>query len=194
MTQETPSKLRLPISEMLPLGYLYLLILGIVSDSIYYGMLGVNIMSFSGILDVLLSPVVQMTDNLIVPIFIIAMPLFSYFYILLMDRVTKRLAKSNKKTQKLNLSMMDTWLFFTTFIIFSAFIGMGVGKGVAASNKMKAGNLSVKSKITFLDGKSLDVRVIGNNSSYIFYVVKNGKSVVISPVQNNVARIEKLPE
>lgn len=194
MAQNIPSKIKLSVSEMLPLGYLYLLILGIVSDSIYYGLLGINIISFSSVLDVLLSPVVQLTDNIIVPIFIIAMPLFSYFYIILMGRLTKHFVKPGQKTIKIQVSMVDTWLFFTMFIIFSAFIGMGVGKGIATSKKMKAGSLSLKNKITFVNGESINVNVVGNNSSYIFYVIRGGKSVITSPIQNNIIKIEKLTE
>ncbi len=45
------------IQDYLSLGYLYLVVVGILFDAIFYGILGINIIHYSSILDVLLSPI-----------------------------------------------------------------------------------------------------------------------------------------
>ena len=51
------------LQDYLSFGYLYLLLLGIVSESIYYGLLGVSVLSYSDVLDVLLSPLTQLENE-----------------------------------------------------------------------------------------------------------------------------------
>ncbi len=178
-------------SDLLPLGYLYLLIIGIVSDSIYYGLLGINIISYSTILDVLLSPVNQITDNYKVLLFIIILPAFAYFYVGLMRKwAEKKAAQSGKTVSVLAISPIQVWISFTAFVIFSAYIGIGLGKGVKTKERMENGELSPRHRLTLQDGKSLEVRIVGNNSSYIFYVAKNAKSVTVIPIQDNITKIE----
>ncbi len=182
-------------SDLLPLGYLYLLVLGIVSDSIYYGLLGINIISYSTILDVLLSPVSQITDNYKVLILIILLPAFAYFYMRLIRKwVEKKAEKSNKPIFALALSPIQLWLYFTAFVIFSGYVGLGLGKGTKMKERMESGDLLPRHRLTFQDGKSLEVRMVGNNSSYIFYVAKGAKSVTVVPIQDNITKIEMIED
>lgn len=184
-----------PLSDLLPLGYLYLLVLGIVSDSIYYSFLGINIISYSTILDVLLSPVSQIADNYKIFIFIIVLPAFAYFYTgLLRKWAAKKAAKSDKPVFILAISPIQIWLYFTAFVIFSAYIGLGLGKGAKIKERLESGKLSSTNVLTFQDGKSLEVRIVGNNSSYIFYVAKNSKSVTVVPIQDNITKIEMITD
>jgi heme/copper-type cytochrome/quinol oxidase subunit 2 len=191
--EQKKENITLPISEILPLGYLYLIVLGITSDSIFYGLLGVNIMSFSSILDVLLSPVVQLTSNIIIPIFIILVPFISYLTMQFIKKVNdKKKLEQKKNIINLNVSLRTSWLIFTAVMVFLAFIGLGVGRAVATKERLENGNFAARNKLTFQDGKTVEVRIIGNNSSYIFYVSKGGKSVIISPIQDNITKIEEL--
>lgn len=190
---KTTTSNAISFQDALPLGYLYLIVLGIVSDSIYYGILGINIMSFSSVLDVLLSPVSQITENYIITLIIIFIPLFSYFYSWWMQKITsKKKKETNKPKSGANLSPFQIWLVFTAFCIFGAFVGMGIGKGLATSKKMASGKLEVKHKITFNDGKTQSVHILGNNSAYIFFVGNEEKSPSITPIQGNIKKIEKL--
>jgi len=186
----------LSLRDALPLGYLYLIILGIFSDTIYYAILGINIMRFSTVLDVLLSPVSQITENYKSALFVVLIPAFSYFYSLLMQRFVKK-AQAKKQTKKqlavnLRLSPFQVWLMFTAFTIFSAYLGMGIGKGIATSRKMHSGKLDARHEITFNDNKTRKIRIVGNNSTYLFYVEDQEKTVTITPIEGNIKKIKKM--
>lgn len=53
----------LRVQDLLSLGYVYLLILGLARDTIYYGFLDVNILSYSSIGDILISPLAYLTRH-----------------------------------------------------------------------------------------------------------------------------------
>lgn len=190
--------------DYLSFGYLYLLLLGVASDSIFYGMVGVNIISYSTILDVLLSPIVRLTDNLIFPGFIILMPAAGYFYIKLMIAL-----EAKKRELKIKAAGPDTvipepktsqltirtlWFGFTCLIIFSAFIGHGVGAGFKQSQHLKEGTFKVDHQIEFQDGREQQVKVLGNNSEYVFYVQPGEQTVRISPIKETINAIRELSE
>ncbi len=183
-----------PFTEYLPLGYIYLILLGIVSDSIYYGILGVNIMSYSNVLDVLLSPIVNITSNLVLAVTFVGLPLFCYLYLLLIRKLTAK--KDNTETNKKNfftsLSFTQLWVVLTAFSVFSAFMGLGLGGGFATKKSLERKDFNLTHKLSFNDGETIQAKVIGNNGSYVFYVLKNQSQVVVSPIQNNIKKIEKI--
>lgn len=183
-----------PFTEYLPIGYIYLILLGIVSDSIYYGILGINIMSYSNILDVLLSPIINITSNLVLAIVFIGLPLFCYFYLLLIKKLSEK--KKNAATQKKNLftslSFIQVWVILTAFSIFSAFMGLGLGGGFATKKSLESKDFNLSHKLSFNDGETIRVKVIGNNGSYIFYVLKDQSQVIVSPILNNIKKIETI--
>ena len=69
------------IQEYLSLGYLYLLILGVISDAIYYQFLHINILHYTTVLDVLLSPIARITSHLLIPLIIVLGTFFTYFLV-----------------------------------------------------------------------------------------------------------------
>ena len=187
--------------DYLSFGYLYLLLLGVVSDSIYYGMVGINIISYSTILDVLLSPIVRLTDNIVLPLVIIVLPVLGYFY----TRLIMFLEKKKKEKQMLKdgyvepkpnvfdkLSMKTIWFMFTCLIIFTTFMGYGVGGGSKQKERLASGNAKPDTELFYQDGRSEKVRVIGNNSEYIFYIQQNAKKVSVSPIKENIRLIREL--
>lgn len=177
---------RLSLADMLPLGYLYLLLLGIASDSIYYGLLGINFISYSNVLDVLLSPLVHLTDSLSFPAIIIGIPLVLYG---LIKWDHKRKAKAEKPSPA---PSMLVWLLLSAWVIFSAFIGFGLGGGFKMQERLRAGEIKPNHAITFTSGQAVEVKLIGHNSGYLFYVEPGDSTVTIAPVQGNVVRIEQL--
>jgi len=179
------------ISDYLPFGYLYLLLLGIASDSIYYGLLGINIISYSSVLDVLLSPIARLTSNIVFPLIVIVLPFFNYFYL---KFVKSRMAKSSsgKKPSKLALLPLPTlWVGFTALIIFSTYMGNGIGAGMAVKKRLDERSIRADYTLTFKDNEVLDVRLVGNNSGYIFYIIEGQDVVTVSPIPYNVKRIEE---
>lgn len=187
--------------DYLSFGYLYLLLLGVVSDSVYYGMVGINIISYSTILDVLLSPVVRLTDNIVLPLVVIVLPVLGYFYtrfIIFLERKNKekKMLKDGYVEPKPNvfetLSTKTIWFMFTCLIIFTTFMGYGVGGGSKQKERLESGNATPDTELFFQDGQSEKVRVIGNNSEYIFYIQENATKVSVSPIKDNIRLIREL--
>jgi len=42
-----------------------------------------------------------------------------------------------------------------------------------------------------MDGESIDVKIIGQNSLYLFYIVEDSSSIIIYPIESNVKKIKK---
>jgi hypothetical protein len=179
------------IQDIFSFGYLYLLILGIVGDSIYYGIVGVNIISYSNVLDVLLSPIVHLTSSLQFPIVIIGLPGLLYLYVLFLRRVLSR-SEKHRSSFINRLPLGRAWAIITATAIFSAYMGYGLGGGFALKNALVEGKIQTNHRITFKSGEEVEAKLVGNNSAFIFYVIEGGTAVSISPLQDNVARIEKI--
>lgn len=178
------------LTDYLPFGYLYLLVLGIASDSIYYGMLGINIMSYSSILDVLLSPIASLTSNLVFPIVVIGMPLLNYFYLkFALARMTRN--PKHRPSRLASLPFNTLWLFFSGLVIFSAYIGYGIGAGQIVKKKLREKTLTADHIITYTNNDYQSVRKIGNNSGYVFYIEEGKDIVSVSPIPYNIKKIEE---
>lgn len=186
------------VQDFLSFGYLYLLLLGIVSDSIYYGMAGINIISYSSVLDVLLSPIVRLTDNLVFPIVIFLTPAVLYWWLKFIKKMEeKKKAKKKEGNEKpagitVSLSSRNMWLFFTALVIFSAFIGYGLGGGHSIQQSLEEGDIKTNHRITFQDGQTAEVKLVGNNSEYVFYIMQDSAVVTVSPIKETIRSIEEL--
>ncbi len=67
-------------THYLPLGYLYLVILGIFRETITFYKLGVNYLSYASVMDVLLSPVAAITEDPLISGTVALYALFFYIY------------------------------------------------------------------------------------------------------------------
>ncbi|NJK83951.1 MAG: hypothetical protein HC912_09240 [Saprospiraceae bacterium] len=108
------------VQDYLSIGYLYLLILGILSDSIYYGMLGINILSYSTILDVLLSPIVKLTDNILLAAAIMVPTSFYLLLFYLQKQSTEKMKQSYfSKISNTPLKRSSYFLLWLSFVFTS---------------------------------------------------------------------------
>ena len=188
---ENKSKVELPsikingFQDYISMGYLALLLMGIFRETIYYRILGVNILSYSSLIDVLLSPIALLTEHIVIIVsLIVIVGFFTYF-----------LNRKNKSDEKKTLIY---WLFVSTPLFLMAFFGMIVGntisKGIKAKNKIKAKEYKMNHQILFNDNEKIDVKIIGQNSDYVFYVTESNDQISISPIKENIKKIEKLKE
>lgn len=180
-----------PPGEMLPLGYLYLLMLGIASESIHFGLLGVNVLDYSNVLDVLLSPVALVTDQLLVLAVFIGIPLILVPYL----KLGRWLA--NKKPTEKNRTFREQplgkiWLPMCVLALFVAFVGLGVGQGLKQGKELRAGELESNTRLTFSDDTSIEAYMVGVNSGYVFYVEPGATKVTISPIADNIRSLRAL--
>ncbi len=182
------------IQDYLSLGYIYLLLLGITTDSIYFGFLGINILEYSTIVDVILSPIIYLTKSLAFPIVIFLTPVLG---LMLTSFLNKKKVSDNEETvhwtkKKVSLKPNKVMILFIAVTIFSAYFGYGLGGGKKMQDRLEAGSLKINYQLTFNDGEELPVHLIDHNSLYVFYVTENSKSVTVSPVEGNIKKIEKL--
>ena len=178
------------------LGYAYILLMGIANDSIFYGFLGINIISYSNVLDVILSPLVHLIDNVILMGLIVGTPILAYLYIKLIRYAVPKIKRATKLALH-DLVVGDIKkqiVVMTAIMIFSGFIGFGVGSGNKTSRKLEQKKLKPNHEISFKSGDSKKVHLIGSNSGFVFYVENESDVVSISPMQENIVVIKKIKE
>lgn len=180
-----------PLGELLPLGYLYLLILGIASESIHFGLLGVNVLDYSNVLDVLLSPVALVTGELAVLAVVVGVPLFLIPYLGLIRKLARR--RPTEKNRPLREKPAgEIWLPMTAAALFCAFVGLGTGQGLAHSRDLRAGELEPDTQLLFSDGTAVEVKVLGVNSGYVFFAEPGATRVTVAPIADNVRSLRAL--
>lgn len=185
------------LQDYLSMGYIYLLILGITSDSVLYGILGINIINFSTVLDILLSPVIYLTKGIAFAVIILVIPALLVFQINNKQRKLQKELDKTQTSQGASLSKQINTLQSSKFllpalIILSAYVGYALGYGFATKNNLNKGEIKTNYEITFTDGERTEVRLVGHNSQYIFYAMEGKKELTVSPIQGNVKRMDKI--
>ncbi|MHC0445089.1 hypothetical protein ACWA1F_06745 [Flavobacterium sp. 3-218] len=189
------------LEKLLPFGYLFLIMMGILKDSIYYYQFGINILRYSTIMDVLISPIAEFTSNpiilgAIIVLFVIHfyLPSFlaKYKNVAYVKRSfelksTDELTPAETKSYYNSIAIKSLVLFLLSF-----FLGYGFAGGYFTTKKLKENRLDYSYQIDFNEGESKNVYVIGNNSLYYFYFVKGNKKIKITPLASikNIELIE----
>lgn len=181
------------IRNLLPFGYLFLVSLGILKESVFYYFLNVNYLQHASITDVLISPIADLMSH---PLIICAVGLYLWFVYSRNLYLFKNRGKENlkkwfgKKVYPANISEEDAQKRLYkdnvkgfVFGLFSFYIGMGLGGGFAVSQRIAKDDLKIRNKIIFLDGEVKEIQLIGSNTENYFYVEKGNKNVQISPVK-----------
>jgi hypothetical protein len=184
-------KLSEGLQKLLSFGYLFLIVMGVLKESIFYYQIGINILKYSTITDILISPIADLVSHPIV--FISSIVLFGLSYafpVFLSKRIHKKwVQRSSGLTSKEKLSEEEVGKHFTNMFVkilaltlLSFFVGMGIGTGIALSKRIKNDTLKYNHKLTFSSGESEQIYMIGANSIYYFYLTKGNKNVKIAPV------------
>lgn len=200
---EQPPSNSLGIQDYLSLGYLYLLALGMVSESVYYGLLGVPILSYSDVLDVLLSPLTQMERQ---PQLFIVLLLATATAFAVLTLARRRHAQRSETDagyrEKLgaegiaanSLKLQRMQFVLPAFVVFSGYLGFAMGAGRSQAARMADGVLRTDHRVVFANDTTARVRIIGSNSGYLFYVKEGATSVAVSPIKETVRTIQRLEE
>ena len=196
----------LEIQDYLSLGYVFLLILGVLHQTIYYKYLGVNILEYSSVLDVLLSPVSVLTSDSKLLIGMSICLVLASIYARFLPKYYKWLSKkksyqSGKRKERIEKSLKafkegSNQLVVVMMILFviGGYVGFGFGRGSRTQEKIKKGDIELTHQIIFDDKETIDVRMLGKNSLYVFYIRKNDKQVSIAPIDGNIKLIKKIGE
>lgn len=89
VTSENQTQSSLTIQDYLSIGYVFLLVLGVFHETIYYKYLDVNILEYSSILDVLISPIALTFGNLFLLLMVLFVNLVGYGYFKLIPKYYK---------------------------------------------------------------------------------------------------------
>ena len=180
------------VQNLLPLGYLFLVILGIVKESIFYYQIGINIIRYSSIMDILISPIAAITSHPVFFIFMIVLFIFffklpqillknedkEWLHKLFGSKSIKTEASESERTAYYN----NTTLEFFSFFLISIFLGYGLADGKSISEKIKNNKIRYDYKLNYSDEKSENVYIIGSNTAYYFYLTEGNPTIKIAPV------------
>lgn len=180
------------IQKLLPFGYLFLIVMGVLKESVLYYQLGINIIRYSTITDILISPVEDLVSHPLVFAVVILMVMGAYglpAYLAKQRRDKRWVRKIAGLKDGVQMNDEQTAMHFTNmfikilvFIMLGFFSGIGVGEGASQAKKIKTGDLKLDYSISFGNGKTEPVHLIGSNSTYCFYVTAGSKHIKISPV------------
>lgn len=201
---ETKPPSNLALQDYLSIGYVFLLILGVCHETIYYKFLGVDILDYSSILDVLISPVAVLLGNLILGLVVVVVAILGYFYLQLIPKYynwlgTKKKYQEGKNKLKLEkaqnaLKNKNASLIMICFFVFCVFIGLSIGRGQKTKHKIDENDIKLSHIIIFEDGEQQKIKMLGKNSLYVFYVTGGKEEVSIAPIDGNIKLIQKLKE
>jgi len=181
------------LEKLLPFGYVYLVLLGIIKDGVFYYQLNMNILEYSSLTDVLISPLVTLTSHPMFLCLIIAYSVIIYFYYAIAkkkldkawarkllnipnpEEVSDEEIKVKAGTKYLNAIIAGTFCFF---------MGVGIGNGYAVATRMKEDKLKYNYYMTNSDNAKFPIYMIGSNSTYYFYLRNDNKYIQISTIQN----------
>lgn len=189
------------IQGLLPLGYLYLIILGLLKESILFHYLGINILEYSSITDILISPVSEMTSN---PVLIIITIIIIAFFLIFQSVLVKNSHKSWARTilgknrfssdatkEEIRKVILPIFILFIPLELLALFVGLGIGEGRILAKKIDNNELRYEQKVNFNSGESARIHMIDLNSSYYFYVTEGSKNIKIAPI-GTIQNIELL--
>jgi uncharacterized membrane protein YbaN (DUF454 family) len=199
---ESKESSNLNLQDYLSLGYIFLLVLGVFHETIYYKFLDINILEYSSILDVLISPISVITGNLKLGLAVVFTLLLTYLLNMFMPKYYTYLSKKKKYQSGKNkfkvdkamksLKTNDFIIFMSVFMVFSVFIGMGFGRGMKEKRRLQNEDIKYTHELIFEDNQKEKIKMLGKNSLYVFYVNKTKGNVLISTIDGNIKTIKKL--
>ncbi|PQA89998.1 hypothetical protein B0A69_21495 [Chryseobacterium shigense] len=180
------------IQSLLPLGYMYLIVLGLLKETIFFYPLGINILNYSSITDILISPISDMTSNPILILVVLSVVLLFFLFQILLVKYShknwiQKILKSyrmdtNLDKRELRKAMIPAFVMLAGFELLALFIGLGLGQGEKIKKRLDSQTLQHNYILTTGSGERVPVYLIDINSIYYFYVKKDEKQVRIAPV------------
>ncbi|MFY7670760.1 hypothetical protein ACOSP6_06695 [Tenacibaculum sp. MEBiC06402] len=182
----------LNFQEILYLAYIILIIVGVISESIFYGVLGVHYLEYTSILDALISPFSLITSDLRVFLIVVALMVFYYLYMVkFLPWVFK---KTNKEKSLKDVQNKRTLYFALLMAFIILFPSMRIGMSISYKNRLEEKTFKNDYSLVFKSGEVLNVKKIGQNTSYIFYVQDGDNVVTATPILDNIKQIKRIPK
>lgn len=181
----------LGIQDYITLGYLYLVVLGVINIVIYYSAFNINIFDYIAITDILLAPINMLFLDYINTLeIILAIMIFCYlmkFVFVGINRLIENIStKLNKSLKKVVYKPLIVFIVLFSYI----FLNMSMAEYVSLQIKSKSHRPNTT--ITFVDNTQKNVRVIATTSLYVFYAEKGEDLITITPISGNVKSIKRV--
>lgn len=181
----------LAIQDYITLGYLYLVLLGIINISIYYDSFNINIFDYISISDILLAPVNMLfLSYKNTAIIIIIIGVISYLSKFIFFGINKLFEKITTKFNKPATQIIYQPVIIFIIIFSYIFLVLSIEMADSVYSKIKNGTYNLNTTFTFTDNTKKDVYVIATTSLYLFYVEKGETVVTIMPISGNVKSIK----
>jgi hypothetical protein len=183
----------LGIQDYITLGYLYLVVIGVVNIVIYYSSFNINIFDYIAITDILLAPINMLFLNYkFTAMLMIALAVVSYlskFVVLGINKLIEGTAHRFNTSVK-NIAFSPILVFILLFSYIFLLLSINMADGV--NTKVKNKTYRLNTTLTFADNTQKDVYVIATTSIYVFYVEKGEDVVTITPISGNVKSIKDI--
>ncbi|MEO1435623.1 MAG: hypothetical protein AAFV80_08820 [Bacteroidota bacterium] len=171
------------IQEVFSVSYIVLLLCGMIMDYTDYAIYGVNIFSYSNILDFLLSPFKRI--EIVLPVAIVFA--FSFF------RQQYAIRKATpEEIELLRNAPRRFSIYFEIIMTISLVIGFSIGNYLGGKhrvqNRIEEGYSN--STLEMIDGSTQDIYLFGKNNSYLFFFSDQETEMKIMPIPNNVKVIQ----
>ena len=179
------------LEKLLPFGYLFLVVLGIVKQSVLYNQVGINILDYSSLTDLLISPIADLASEprILFPllVFIIG-AYFAFTYIAKnykKESVQKRYDPHHKwknmSDEAIKVHFGNKFLVSSALALVLFFLGVGIGAGAKIRKNLRNDTLPYNCLLNYGEGKK-EVYLMGVNSLNCFYFEKGSKNVLITPI------------
>lgn len=177
--------------KIIQFGYPFLVGLGILGECVFYNKIGVKILRYSTIMDILISPIATLTDSpsrfiallvLIGIIVIFILTLYHYRNKTWAHKLSGNKSFDSFTNEQVVDHLNNLFLIFLVLIMFSYFLGLSTGFGEVVSNRIKNKQAEYNTKLVFNNGETENVYLLHTNSMYNIYFSKGNKNVKIAPI------------
>jgi hypothetical protein len=164
------------LQKLIPFGYLFLVIMGILKESVLFYQLGINILKYSTLMDILISPIATLTAHPItflttISIFVSCYYLPSFLYKYDHNKWIRKIFEL--KHTKLDLPEIEIKKYYFAISIkslaiglLSVYLGYGSAEGFFISKKIKNDDLKYDYTLNYNSGEAEQIFLVSANSVY----------------------------
>lgn len=181
------------IQRSLPFGYLFLVVMGILKESVFYYQIGINILKYSTIMDILISPIATLTSHPFILIAVIGLVISSFAFPSFLSKQSSKNKKwaikmaslkehESMSKEEIENHFTNMFIRFLAMMLLSFFVGIGWGEGMTLTKRIKEKRLKYDYTLNYGDENSEEINLIGANSMYYIYLTKGSKTIKIMPL------------
>jgi hypothetical protein len=183
----------LSIQDYITLGYLYLVILGVVNIVIYYSSFNINIFDYIAISDILLAPInmlfLNYKNTAMIILVIGTIAYLSKFVFWGINKIIEMIAiHFNKPIKSIVYHPIIVFIILFSY----KFLILTIEMTNRVDAKVKNMTYKLNTTLTFSNNTQKDVYIMATTTVYIFYVEKGEDIVTIMPIVGNIKSMKEI--